>query len=122
MDQIIDLAEDAGDPRGAIERLEARIEELSDQIESCRKFILASRLAIVLGGALLLAGLFGAIRFDVLNLSAAFAAVLGGIVLLGSNSSTAKQAAALLAAAERGRAALIGLIELRVVSERATLH
>jgi hypothetical protein len=110
------------DPHVEIERLEARIEDLAAKLESCRKFVLAARFAIALGGAILLAGLFGLIRFDVMSLSAAFAAVLGGIVVSGSNASTAKEASAELAIAERDRAAMIGLIELRTVAGEATVH
>jgi hypothetical protein len=36
-----------GDPHDEIVHLEAHIEELAAKIESCRKFILASRIAIV---------------------------------------------------------------------------
>jgi len=110
------------DPHVEIERLEGHIEELAAKLESCRKFVLAARLAIGLGGAILLAGLFGVVRFDVMNLGAAFAALLGGIVVYGSNASTAKEASAELAMAERDRAAMIGLIELRTVAGEATLH
>ena len=39
-----------GDPREEIVRLEERIEELAAKIESCRKFILASRIAVASGG------------------------------------------------------------------------
>jgi hypothetical protein len=49
---------------------------------------------------------------------AAFAAVIGGVVLLGSNRSTLQEATAALQAAEAQRAALIGEIDLRVVSSR----
>jgi hypothetical protein len=52
----------------------------------------------------------------------AMAALLGGIVVWGSNGSTANEAANELAAAEANRKALIGLIDLRVVAERSTLH
>jgi hypothetical protein len=52
----------------------------------------------------------------------AMAALLGGIVVWGSNGSTAKEAEGELAAAEANRKALIGLIDLRVVAERPTLH
>jgi hypothetical protein len=111
-----------GDPHDEIERLEAQIEELSARIESCHKFILAARIAVVGGGVLFVALLFGAIRFDLQLMMIAMAALLGGIVVWGSNNSTAKEAAAELAAVEANRKALIGLIDLRVVAERPTLH
>jgi hypothetical protein len=111
-----------GDPHEQIVRLEAQIEALSDKIESCRKFILAARIAVTAGGVLLAALFLGAIRFDVQLMMLAMAALLGGIVVWGSNGSTAKEAASELAAAEANRKALIGLIDLRVVAERPTLH
>jgi hypothetical protein len=110
------------DPHDEIVRLEAQIETLSDRIESCRKFILAGRIAVAAGGTLLVALLLDAIRFDLQLMMLAMAALLGGIVAWGSNSSTAKEAQDELAAAEANRKALIGLIDLRVVAERPTLH
>jgi hypothetical protein len=59
--------------------------------------------------------LLGAIRSDPAVMIAALAAVIGGIVLLGSNGSTAEEASADLAAAEAERAELIGAIDLRLV-------
>ena len=44
-------------------------------------------------------------------------AVIGGIVLLGSNRSTLEQSATALKAAEAQRAELIGRIDLRVVGD-----
>lgn len=114
--------EDDDDPRQDIERLEAQIDELAAKLESCRKFILVSQIAIVAGAALLLALLLGVLRFDATEMLAAIAALLGGIVGWGSNRSTAQEAAAELAAAEADRKALIGSIDLHVVSERPTLH
>ena len=61
--------------------------------------------------------LAGAIRFDPSVMAAAFVAVLGGIVAAGSSRSTAKEATHELAAAEAKRAALIGQIDLRLVSD-----
>src|ERR1700756_3115065 len=101
--------------RGQIVRLEARIDELSDRIESCQKFILAARIALVAGAILLAGTMFGAIRFDPRIVLGALAALLGGIVVWGSNGSTAKEAAAALAEAEADRAVLIGRIDLQVV-------
>jgi hypothetical protein len=113
---------DDDNPHDDIVRLEAHIEKLAATIESCRKFILASRLAMAGGGIVLAAMLFGAIRFDPTAFVAAFAALLGGIVVWGSNGSTAKEAVNELAVAEAHRAALIGQIELRVIAGRETLH
>ena len=108
---------ETADPRDQIERLEERIEWLAAKIESCRKFALASRLAVALGGVVLLAMMLGAIRTEPVALATAIAAVLGGFVMMGSNRSTADEAAAELAAAEAERAELIGSIELRVVED-----
>lgn len=110
------------DPQAEIVRLEARIEELAEKIENCRKFILASRVAMAVGGVLLVALLLGVIVFDLLPITVAIVALLGGFVASGSNRSTAQEAADELAAAEADRAALIGLIDLRVVAQRPTLH
>ena len=50
-----------GDPHEEIVRLEEHIEELAAKIEGCRKFILASRIAVAGGGLVLAAMLVGAI-------------------------------------------------------------
>jgi len=102
--------------RDEIVDLEARIEQLAASIQSCAKFILLSRIAIAVGGTFLLALVIGAIRFDPMIMIAAIAAVLGGIVALGSNRTTSEQAKAALRAAEQRRAELIGAIDLRVVA------
>ena len=105
-----------GDPHEEIVRLEEHIEELAAKIEGCRKFILASRIAVGGGGLVLAAMLLSAIRSDLGLMAAAIASLLGGIVVWGSNSSTAKEAAKELAAAESKRAALIAHINPRVIS------
>jgi hypothetical protein len=109
------------DPREAIARLEERIEDLQAKLESCQKFAAASRFGMALGGILLAGLTFRIIPFDPLALIGAMAAGLGGIVTLGSNNSTAKEATAQLAAAEAARAELIGSIDLRVINN-PTLH
>ena len=119
MDELIS---EAADPRDEIARLEARIEALADKIEGCRKFMLASRIAIAAGAVLLAATMIGVIDFDPTMFLAALAAVLGGFVLLGSNRTTADEASAERAAAEAERSALIGSIELRVVGGSETRH
>jgi hypothetical protein len=105
------------DPTDEISELEARIEELAETAESCRKFILGSKAAIAGGVALLLVavlGLFGASQYAALG---SIALMLGGIVSLGSNVSTLRQTQAAISAAEARRAHLIGGIDLRVVHD-----
>ena len=104
------------DPHEEIVRLEEHIEGLAAKIESCRKFILAARIAVGGGGLVLAAMLVGVIRSDLGLMAATVSLLLGGIVVWGSNSSTAKEATKELAAAESERAALIGHINPRVIS------
>ena len=103
------------EPHEDIARFEERIEELTAKIESCRKFILAARITTTSGGVLLAGMLFGAIRSDFGLMAAAVSALLGGIVVWGSNTSTAKEAAKEIAAAESERAAQIENINPRVI-------
>ena len=60
--------------------------------------------------------LVGAIRSDLGLMAAAVSLLLGGIVVWGSNRSTAKEATKELAASESERAALIEHINPRVIS------
>jgi hypothetical protein len=110
------------DHRDKIVRLEAQIDELTAKIESCRKFILVGRIAVVGGGAVLTAMLVSAIQFDPSVMALAVTAVLGGIVAAGSNRSTAKEAVHELTTAEAKRKALIEQIDLRLVPDREGLQ
>jgi hypothetical protein len=110
------MAED--NPIDQISRIEARLEELAEVSERCRKIILVSKAAIGGGGAMLLVmmlGLFGSSPAAALG---SIAVVLGGIVSLGSNVSTLRQTMDAIAAAEALRSDLISGIELRVVGDR----
>ncbi len=107
---------EADDTREQIARLEAQIDALAETVEGCRKIILAAKLAIVIGVLLILAMLVGAIRTDLAALSGATAAVLGGIVLRGSNRSTSDQALAKIKQAEAARTALIDRLEMRRIN------
>ena len=110
---------DEDDLRREIVRLEARIEALAETIERCREADAdlqgrRRRWRTVDPGRAV-----GAIRFDPVLMIVAMAAVIGGVVLIGSNGSTSEEATAALRTAEAERAELIGKIELHVVGEGA---
>ena len=107
---------DAADAHEEIVRLEERTEELAAKIESCRKLILAARIALVGGVVVFFAMLVGVIRSDLGLMAGSVASLLGGFVVWGSNSSTATEAAKEIATVEAKRAALIERINPRVVS------
>ena len=109
------------DPRDEIARLEARIERLSESAERCRKIAVFAKATIAAGLVLLAAILLGFVRADGLSLMVAAILSMGGIVLFGSNDTTAKQTAERIAEAERLRAELIGAIELTLVPEPSRL-
>jgi hypothetical protein len=108
---------DDDNPTDEMSQVEARIEELAETAERCRKVILVSRAAIAGGAALLLVtmlGLFGSSQVAAIG---SIAVVLGGIVSLGSNVSTLRQTMDAISAAEALRSELIGRIDLRVVGD-----
>ena len=104
--------------RDQIARLEADIEQLAEGLDRCRKAMLFAKLAIAAGGILILAHFLGAIWFEPTIMIGALAAIIGGVVVLGSNSSTSKQITAALKAAEIRRAGLIDMVNPRAVSAR----
>jgi len=107
------MAED--DPREQIAKLELHIERLAEVAERCRKFMLAARMAIVFGGTLLAALFLRVLGFDPATMVVGITATIGGVVVLGSNSSTLKQTETAIRTAEALRAQLIAHIELRLV-------
>ena len=113
---------DENTARTDVARIEERIEALHEAIERCRKISLAARIAIAAGAAWLVLTLLSLAPFVPTLLFASLAAVIGGVVLLGSNSTTWQQTEAALTASEAMRRDLIGQMELRVVEERPTLH
>ena len=106
-----------GNLHDQISQLEADIEALAEVVERCRKVTLTSKVAIAAGGIWLLALTLGAIRFDAMAMIASMALVIGDIVVFGSNTSTSKQTAVAIKAAEARRAELIDKINPRVVRE-----
>ena len=112
------MAED--NPIDEISLIEARLEELAKVAERCRKIILVSKAAIAIGVALLLIMMLGLLGSNQVAAIGSIAAVLGGVVSLGSNVSTLRQTMAAMSAAEARRSNLIGGIDLRVVGDRTS--
>ena len=114
---------DEGDAHDQVARLEDRIEALGESIERCRKIAVGAKLSVAAGTLWFLAVLLWIVPFDATAFVAALTAVLGGVVLLGSNATTWTQTEAECHAAETARAELIGRIELRVVGDDTrTIH
>jgi hypothetical protein len=105
------------DPTDEISAIEARIEELAEIAERCRKFILASKIAIATGVALPIIMMLGLFEPGQVAALGSIALVLGGIVSLGSNVSTLRQTETAIGAAEALRSDMIGRIDLRVVDD-----
>ena len=104
-------------PIDEISRIEARLDELAEVCERCRKFILASKAAIAGGVALLLVGVLGLFGSNQVTAIGSIAVAIGGIVSLGSNVSTLRETMAAMSAAEVLRSDLISRIDLRVVGD-----
>ena len=98
---------DEDEPIDEISRIEARLEELAEVSERCRKIILVSKAAIVSGVALLLVVMLGLFGSNQVAAIGSIAVVLGGIVSLGSNISTLRQTMVAMSAAEALRSARI---------------
>jgi hypothetical protein len=106
---------DEDDPTDEISRIEARLDELAEVSEQCRKIILVSKAAIAGGFALLLVTMLGLFGPNQVAAIGSIAMVIGAIVSLGSNVSTLRETTAAISAAEALRSDLIGRIDLRVV-------
>lgn len=105
------------DPTDEISDIEDRIERLAEIAERCRKYILASKIVIGGGGALLLITILGLLGTGLTAALGSIALVLGGIVSLGSNISTLQQTEDAIRAAEALRAQSISRIDLRLVAD-----
>ncbi|MBR1286474.1 hypothetical protein JQ597_30910 [Bradyrhizobium sp. AUGA SZCCT0177] len=105
------------DPTEEISRIEARLEELAEAAERCRKYILASKAAVAGGAALLLVTVLGLLGAGQTAALGSIAMILGGIVSLGSNVSTLRQTEEAIGAAELLRSDLISRIDLRMVRD-----
>jgi hypothetical protein len=105
-----------------IVRIEERIEELREAIARCRKLSLTAKLMIGAGTAWIALTLILLIPYWPGMVFGALAAVIGGIVLLGSNSTTWNETEAALAASESMRAEWIGRRDMRLVGDSKTVH
>ena len=103
--------------RDQISRIETDIEDYAITLDGCRKAMLLSKVAIGAGIISLSAYLLGAIWLNAVAVIGAMAAVIGGVVVFGSNLTTSNQATSAMAALERHRAELIDMINLRTVGE-----
>jgi hypothetical protein len=108
---------DEDNPIHEISRIEARLDELAEISERCRKIIFASKVAIAGGAALLLVTMLGLLGSNQVTAIGSIAVVIGGIVSLGSNVSTLRETMAAMSAAEALRSDLISRIDLRVVGD-----
>ena len=113
MNDTTDIAEE---PHDQITRLETRIEELADAVERCCKIGMFANVVLIGGLLWLVAGVLGYASFTP-AMFGAITAVLGGLVLKGSNDSTMRQTQAALETAEASRTELIGALNLRTVSD-----
>lgn len=114
---------DDDESRDEIAQLEARSEALAEAIERCRKFSLAAKLTIAAGAIWIALAMLAVISYTPETTIAAIAAMIIGVVLLGSNATTWTQTETALHAAEASRAELIERMDMRVVGEqKPTLH
>lgn len=99
-----------------IARLEAKIERLAEAAERCRKLILISRIAVAAGALCIAAMMLGILTFDQLAVVCSITAVIGGIVIFGSNRTTLQQTMAAMKETEARRSELIDTIDLKPVT------
>ena len=108
---------DSDGARDEIARLEEQIAELHERIARCRKLSAGAKAAIAAGAAWLVLTLLAIVAFTPAVFFGAIAAVIGGVVLLGSNKTSWEQFGAALRTAETQRASLIDALALRIVDE-----
>ena len=105
------------DLRNEILRLEERIDDLAEAMARSQRISQISKIAIVGGLIWILATILGVIAFVPSAVITAVAAMIGGVVLFGSTTTSTKETSAAMRATEAQRAELIGRMQLRVVGE-----
>ena len=100
-----------------IERLELRIEKLSEAIERSRRLRLAGRALVVIGPMLLAGIALGLVNDSPTRMIAALALAIGGVVLMGSSRSSTEELERSLKQAEAERIAAIDALNLTAVGD-----
>ena len=88
------------DLRDQILRIEADIENHAETLDGCRKAMLLSKVAIAAGAICLSVYLLGAVWLNAVAVIGAMAAVIGGVVVFGSNLTTSNQTTTAIKALE----------------------
>jgi hypothetical protein len=101
-----------------IERLELRIEKLSEAIERSRRLRLAGRALVVIGPMLLAGFALGLVSDSPTRVIVALALAIGGVVLMGSSRSSTEELERSLKQAEAERIAAIDALNLIPVGDR----
>jgi hypothetical protein len=100
-----------------IERLELRIEKLSEAIERSRRLRLGGRALVVIGPMLLAGFALGLVNDSPTRVIAALALAIGGVVLMGSSRSSTEELERSLRQAEAERIAAIDALKLTAVGD-----
>lgn len=100
-----------------IERIELRIEKLSEAIERSRGLRLAGRALVVIGTMLLAGFAFGLVSDSPTRVIVALALAIGGVVLMGSSRSSTEELERSLKQAEADRIAAIDALNLVPVGD-----
>jgi hypothetical protein len=82
----------------------------------------AAKIAIIFGALLTMATLLGVLTFTPVAMLGGVAALLGGIVVYGSNGSTLDELSKSLHDAKARRASLIGRLDIHLVEVPSTRH
>ena len=105
------------DPHDEIARLEAEIEALAAAGARCRKIHAGAKIAMAAGAAVIAVTVLGLLWVDTAWWLAAIAAIIGGVVAFGSNTSSWREIRARQAAAEARRAELIDTLDMHILRE-----
>ena len=98
-------------PTERIERLESRIDELREAIRRSRRLALVGRACAFAGAALVVCLALGLVTLIPIRLIVGMAALMGGLVVMGSSVGSTQQLELSLKQAEQERNASIDALE-----------